>query len=84
LPRGIRAGNEGLGVHRLSPRLRSELADALHPAFLAASIFAALLWLVVLVGIEDVPLRRTTEDVPAAGELATGAPDPGTTHVVTR
>jgi hypothetical protein len=84
LPPGIRAGNEGLGLHQLSPRLRGELADALQPAFLAASIFAALLWLVVLVGIEDVPLRRTTEDVPAVGELAAGTPEGGSTRVVTR
>jgi MFS family permease len=65
LPPGVRL--EG-AVQRLSPALRAELADALQPAFYAASFVCVVLFLVVVFGIHEVPLRRGFE------ETATPAP----------
>jgi hypothetical protein len=53
------------------------LADALHPAFLTAACVSALVFFVVLFGIEETPLRRTLEEIPVSEELAAGAPDTG-------
>jgi EmrB/QacA subfamily drug resistance transporter len=68
-------GGEGL-AHRLPPALRSDLADALHPAFLAAAVVAGLVWVVAVLGVKEVPLRRGFEE--AAAEVAavesSGAP----------
>ncbi|HEV8603053.1 MAG TPA: MDR family MFS transporter [Gaiellaceae bacterium] len=58
-------GGEGLSsqaVHRLPPHLRVELADALQPAFLAAAGICALVLVIVLVAIHEVPLREGFED----------------------
>jgi hypothetical protein len=49
-------------VHRLPPALRSDLANALHPAFLAAACVAIAVWLIALVGVKEVPLRSGFED----------------------
>jgi hypothetical protein len=77
LPPAARNGNEGLGVHRLPPPLRIALSNALHPAFLAAACVAALVFVLVLVFLDETPLRRSLEDVPVAETLAAGAPDTG-------
>jgi len=72
-------------VHRLPPRLRDDLANALRPAFLAAFCVALVVWVIAFVGVKEVPLRKGFEDEPAevatveaTGELATvdasGAP----------
>ena len=42
-----------------------------------AAIVSALVFVVVLVGIKDVPLRQAVEEGPVAEELAAGAPDTG-------
>jgi EmrB/QacA subfamily drug resistance transporter len=76
LPRGVRGGSESVGLHRLPQPLRVALADALHPAFLAAAAVSALVFFIVLFGLEDVPLRRTLDE-PLAEELAAGTPDTG-------
>src|SRR6266508_4315587 len=58
-------GGESLSsqaVHRLPPHLRVELADALQPAFLAAAGICALVLVIVLVAIHEVPLREGFED----------------------
>lgn len=60
-------------VHRLPPGLRAELADALQPAFLVAACLGALVLLVVVVGVREVPLREGFEDVTLADELGEGA-----------
>jgi hypothetical protein len=62
LPSGVHL--EGETVHRLSPALRTDLADALQPAFLAAAFVCAILLVVVVVGIREVPLRRGFEEAP--------------------
>jgi EmrB/QacA subfamily drug resistance transporter len=67
LPRGVSLGGEGAALHRMSPALRQGLADALTPAFLAAAIVSAVVWLVALFGVKEVPLRRTVDE-PASAE----------------
>jgi hypothetical protein len=75
LPSAARGASADLGtVHRLPPALRLALAQALHPAFFAAACVSALVFFVVVVGIRDVQLRRSVEELPAV-ELASGAPD---------
>ncbi|HYZ78014.1 MAG TPA: MDR family MFS transporter [Gaiellaceae bacterium] len=73
LPRAAR-GHEQLS-HRLPPRLRVGLANALHPAFLAAAVACGLVLAVSILWIREVPLRRGFEDV-AVGDEA--SPHPGT------
>jgi EmrB/QacA subfamily drug resistance transporter len=73
LPRAAR-GHEQLS-HRLPPRLRVELANALHPAFLAAAIACGLVLAVSILWIREVPLRRGFDEV-AVGDEA--SPQPGT------
>ncbi|MFN2627237.1 MAG: MDR family MFS transporter [Gaiellaceae bacterium] len=79
LPRDVRGGAETIGVKRLPQPLRVALADALHPAFLAAACVSALVFVIVLVGIDEVPLRQSLEDRPAADEIAAVAAEPGST-----
>jgi predicted MFS family arabinose efflux permease len=69
LPSGVHL--EGETVHRLSPALRTDLADALQPAFLAAAFVCAILFVVVVLGIREVPLRRGFEEA-AQPEAAAG------------
>jgi MFS family permease len=80
LPRGVHGASTELGIHRLPPLLRTALADALHPAFLAAACVAALVFFIVLFGLEEVPLHRSLEEQPVAEELAAGVPDTGSTR----
>jgi hypothetical protein len=76
LPRSLQGRTDGVAVHRLPPNLRDDLARALHPAFLAAAGVSLLVWVIALVGVKEVPLRRSFED--SSAELATvdasGAP----------
>jgi EmrB/QacA subfamily drug resistance transporter len=72
LPAGVHL--EGQTVHRLSPALRTDLADALQPAFLAAAFVCVVLFVVVVVGIREVPLRRGFEEVAPADAPAALAP----------
>jgi len=53
---------ERQSVHRLPPHLREALADALHPAFLAASGLCVLTLIIVAVWLKEVPLRRELEE----------------------
>jgi EmrB/QacA subfamily drug resistance transporter len=70
-------GGSGIGLHRLPPALRLVLANALHPAFLTATVISALVFFVVLFGIQETQLRKSLEDHPVSEELAAGAPDTG-------
>ncbi len=74
LPKQARGAGEGFGVHRLPPALRSALANALHPAFLAAAIVAALVWVIAVVGVKEVPLRKGFDEESLTDELAEGVP----------
>ena len=69
LPAGAAAG-DGVPVHRLPPVLRSALADALKPAFLAATIVALLVWVVALLGVKEVPLRESIDEITAVDASA--------------
>jgi EmrB/QacA subfamily drug resistance transporter len=75
LPRGAAGGELGV-VHRLPPALRETLADALHPAFLAAAIVGVGVWVIAVVGVKEVPLRRSLEELSPA-ESAAGTLSPG-------
>jgi hypothetical protein len=74
LPAGV--GLEGATVQRLSPALRTDLAAALQPAFYAAALVCVVLFVVVVFGIHEVPLRRgfdeTATPIPAEPEPETG------------
>jgi len=73
LPAQARGAN-GL-EHRLPPRLQADLADALHPAFGAAALVAALVWVVAFFGVKEVPLRRGFEDTAEVAAVdSSGAP----------
>jgi hypothetical protein len=64
-----RASQGGFVVHRLEGAARVALANALKPAFFAATCASALVFPIVLVGIKDVRLRRgfdePTEEIAA-------------------
>ena len=72
LPEGVGTG-EGVAVHRLPPAAREALADALHPAFVAATFVAVLVWIVAVIGVKEVPLRRGFEDAPEQAAVESGA-----------
>ena len=66
------ARREGAALHRLPPRARAQLADALHPAFLSAAVVCALVFLIVVLWIKEVPLRKGFEETPLADKLGEG------------
>jgi MFS family permease len=67
--------SESVAIHRLPPAGRIALADALHPAFLAATVVCALVFVISLLWVREVPLRRGLEDVTVGDEPS---PQPGT------
>ena len=71
---GLPAGSSiGSGtVHRLPQHLREELASALQPAFLAASLLCLVTLAIVLLWLKEVPLRE---------EVETPAPEPASPSV---
>jgi EmrB/QacA subfamily drug resistance transporter len=75
LPASARA-HEQL-AHRLPGPLRRDLADALHPAFLAAAVVCGLVLVVSILWIREVPLRRGFDDV-AIGDETSPQPATGT------
>jgi EmrB/QacA subfamily drug resistance transporter len=67
------ARGRGAVLHRLPPRARAQLADALHPAFLSAAFVCAIVLLLVVLFVKEVPLRRGFEEpAPLADELGEG------------
>ena len=69
-------GAELTVIHRLPPALRVALSHALHPAFVAATIVAVLVWLIALLGVKEVPLRQSLDDIGPI-EAAAGTPARG-------
>jgi EmrB/QacA subfamily drug resistance transporter len=60
-------------VHRLPPNLREALANALQPAFLAASLLCLVTFVIVVLWLKQVPLREevdTPTPEPAAPSVA--------------
>jgi hypothetical protein len=67
----------GVAIHRLPPALRESLAAALKPAFLAATCVALLVWVIAVIWVKEVPLRKAVDEI-AAVEAAAGTPSAGT------
>jgi prolipoprotein diacylglyceryltransferase len=72
LPAGVRA--EGTAIHRLPTAGRVALANALHPAFLAAACLCGLVFVISLLWVREVPLRRGVEDEVVIGDEASPQP----------
>ncbi|HEY2939445.1 MAG TPA: MDR family MFS transporter [Gaiellaceae bacterium] len=68
LPANVRA--EGAVIHRLPPAGRAALAHALHPAFLLAAVLCGLVFLISLLWVREVPLRKGFEEVPVGDEVS--------------
>jgi EmrB/QacA subfamily drug resistance transporter len=69
---GLPASEEGGGpllLHRLPPAARADLADALHPAFLASACLCVVVLVIAALGVREVPLRKGFEDVSLSDEL---------------
>ncbi len=73
LPPGVGVPGEGTAIHRLPEHLRSGLAAALQPAFFVGVCAAALTWVIAVVGVRELPLRRSLDEISPA-EAAAGAP----------
>jgi EmrB/QacA subfamily drug resistance transporter len=64
---GLPDGGKNLNrqaVHRLPPHLRETLANALHPAFLAAAGTCLVTLVIVAIWLKQVPLREEVEVLP--------------------
>jgi EmrB/QacA subfamily drug resistance transporter len=72
LPANVRA--EGTAIHRLPPAGRAALANALHPAFLAAAGLCAAVFVISLLWVREVPLRRGMEEEVVVGDEASPQP----------
>jgi EmrB/QacA subfamily drug resistance transporter len=70
LPSSVR-GREQV-IHRLPPHARVALANALQPAFLAAAAVCVIVFLLVVFGIKEVPLRKGFEEPTLVSELGDG------------
>jgi EmrB/QacA subfamily drug resistance transporter len=69
LSAGVRG--QGTAIHRLPQAGRIALAHALHPAFLAAAVLCALVFVVSLIWVREVPLRKgVDEEVPVGDEVS--------------
>jgi EmrB/QacA subfamily drug resistance transporter len=73
LPPGISADAAGSAIHRLPPAARVGLANALHPAFLAAAVVSLAVWVIAVKWVKEQPLRRSLDDVSAV-EAAAATP----------
>ena len=73
LPAGVSVPGEGTAIHRLPEHLARRLADALQPAFFVGVCAAALTWVIAVVGVRELPLRRSLDEISPA-EAAAGAP----------
>jgi MFS family permease len=65
LPSRVRA--EGTAIHRLPAAGRIALANALSPAFLAAAILCVLVFVISLLWVREVPLRKELEEEVVVG-----------------
>jgi predicted MFS family arabinose efflux permease len=74
--RGLPAGShlDRGPVHRLPPNLREALADALSPAFLAASMLCLVTLAIVTLWLKEVPLREEVEHLPPEPASPSAAP----------
>jgi len=75
LPASVDA--DGAVIHRLPPAGREALANALHPAFLLAAVLCAIVFVISLLWVREVPLRGGLEGVPVGDEAS---PQPAATQ----
>jgi MFS family permease len=68
LPPGV--DSQGAVIHRLPEAGRVALANALHPAFLLAALLCALVFVISLLWVREVPLRHGFEETPAGDETS--------------
>jgi EmrB/QacA subfamily drug resistance transporter len=68
LPASVR-GRETV-IHRLPQTGRVALANALHPAFLSAAALCALVFVVSVLWVREVPLREGLDEVPVGDEAS--------------
>jgi hypothetical protein len=68
LPASVRG--EGTVIHRLPPAGREALANALHPAFLLAAGLCALVFVISLLWVREVPLRHGFDEPPVGDEAS--------------
>ncbi len=73
LPSGLQTS--GVAIHRLAPAGRAALANALHPAFLAAVFLCAAVFVISLLWVREAPLRTELEGMTVGDEAS---PQPGT------
>ena len=50
--------------------LRGALAAAIRPAFLAATLVALAVWVIAVLWVKEVPLRRSVDDVAPRADVA--------------
>jgi MFS family permease len=72
LPPGVRA--EGTAIHRLPEAGRIALAHALKPAFLAAAILCVFVFVISVLWVREVPLRKGLEEEAVVGDEASPQP----------
>ncbi|MGB2875608.1 MAG: MDR family MFS transporter [Gaiellaceae bacterium] len=72
LPASVRA--HGTVIHRLPAAGRAALANALHPAFLAAALLCALVFVISLLWVREVPLREGADADLVVGDEASPQP----------
>jgi EmrB/QacA subfamily drug resistance transporter len=72
LPPGVGADELG-SIHRLPLRARVQLANAIRPAFFAAAVVSAAVWVIAVVYVKEQRLRRSLDEVSAA-DAAAGTP----------
>ena len=66
LPRSV--STNGVAIHRLPKAGRIALANALHPAFLAAAFLCAAVFVISLLWVREAPLRTGFEEVAVGDE----------------
>jgi MFS family permease len=66
LPRSV--STNGVAIHRLPEAGRVALANALHPAFLAAAFLCAAVFVISLFWVREAPLRTGFEEVAVGDE----------------
>jgi EmrB/QacA subfamily drug resistance transporter len=73
LPPGVGAASEGVAIHRLPPAARQGLADAIHPAFFAAAVVSAVVWVIAVRWVKEQPLRQSVDEIDPV-DAAAGTP----------
>jgi hypothetical protein len=84
LPPGVSAGGEGAGIHKLPLAAREGLANAIQPAFLAASIVSFAVWVIAVIWVKEQRLRRSLDELSPVEAAAAAPAAPAATAVESR